>query len=382
MARRAKGEGTLYETPTGYRGYVTLDGKRNHFRATTKTLALAKKTKLINEHATNTKLAQTEHTLGSWVQHWLKATESKHAANTHSNYTYQFGHYYSQKIRDTPLAKVTVEMLENEYAQFVKLKLAGSTRLQLHSIVHTSLKMAQQRGHILVNPASIVVDKPTRNKSVVKAISTLDVAAIEYVLETSRLKARWHLGLALGLRPAETLGLEWSAINFDDRTIHIRQQVQNVGKNMIIVPLLKTDAGLRSLPLPEYLAAMLLEHRITQLSEVAGKGIQMWSPDEKPHSWVFTSARRPGVPLSVHGDTTEWRKILVKAGVAHTRRYAARHTAATFLVSRGVDVVTVAHILGHADPGLTMRTYVHSVDEKVRAVANVLDDKAHIRPTL
>ena len=42
-----------------------------------------------------------------------------------------------------------------------------------------------------------------------------------------------------------------------------------------------------------------------------------------------------------------------------------RHTCASLLFAAGRDVAQVAAWLGHADPGFTLRTYVHLMDEGV-----------------
>ena len=42
-----------------------------------------------------------------------------------------------------------------------------------------------------------------------------------------------------------------------------------------------------------------------------------------------------------------------------------RHTCASLLFEAGRDVKQVSAWLGHADPGLTLRTYVHLMDEGV-----------------
>lgn len=373
MPRAAKGEGTIFETPTGWRGYVTVNGKRVGFRAKNKAEAAQKKRELLNRRDTVGIATDTTYTVGAWINQWIEATEGIHAKKTHAGYTYAANHYLSKSFMALPLTKVNVERIEAEYRRLKKEGLAGTTIRQVHSIVHTSLKVAQQRGYIPFNPASIVIEKPKRERSEVTTMSEADIAAIETVLEGHRLKARWHIGLALGLRPGEALGLEWKHVDFENEKLIIRQQVQQIGKNMVLIEATKTDAGWRDVPLPNYIADMLKEHRIRQLQEVAGAGVEMWSPDGKPHSWVFTSSRRPGRPLTHDGDSTEWRKLVALAGVPHVRRYAARHTAASFLVAKNVDIATVAAILGHTDAGFTLKTYVHAMDERKKAVGAMLD---------
>jgi site-specific recombinase XerD len=50
------------------------------------------------------------------------------------------------------------------------------------------------------------------------------------------------------------------------------------------------------------------------------------------------------------------------------------------MIAEGTDVRTVAGLLGHADPSLTVRTYAHVVPEAARRAAEcmgaLIDDEA------
>jgi integrase len=62
-----------------------------------------------------------------------------------------------------------------------------------------------------------------------------------------------------------------------------------------------------------------------------------------------------------------------KVGLPKMRFHGLRDTAATLMIRSGVDVRTVADILGHADPAMTLRRYAHVLpDMRVRA-ANIID---------
>ena len=51
--------------------------------------------------------------------------------------------------------------------------------------------------------------------------------------------------------------------------------------------------------------------------------------------------------------------------------HALRHTHASQLIDRGVDVVTVSKRLGHASPDITLRVYAHmfKIDDSKAAAA-------------
>ena len=53
--------------------------------------------------------------------------------------------------------------------------------------------------------------------------------------------------------------------------------------------------------------------------------------------------------------------------------HALRHFYASTLLARAVSIKELADYLGHSDPGFTLRTYVHLMDEGLGS-AGFLDD--------
>ena len=65
-------------------------------------------------------------------------------------------------------------------------------------------------------------------------------------------------------------------------------------------------------------------------------------------------------------------KILKACGLEYINFHALRHTFATVALQSGVDIRTVSGMLGHADPGFTLRTYTHATNPmQVKAAATV-----------
>ena len=82
--------------------------------------------------------------------------------------------------------------------------------------------------------------------------------------------------------------------------------------------------------------------------------------------FVFPSPRRPDKPLShiLH----LWQRARKEAGLDDVRLHDLRHTVASQAVARGVPLPTVARMLGHADPVMTLR-YAHVGDRDLQAAA-------------
>jgi integrase len=65
-----------------------------------------------------------------------------------------------------------------------------------------------------------------------------------------------------------------------------------------------------------------------------------------------------------------------KAGLPEMRFHDLRDTAGTLMIRAGVDVRTVADILGHADPAMTLRRYAHVLPGMRERAASVIDSYA------
>lgn len=371
MARAAKGEGTAYKTAEGkWRGYVTVNGKRKYFSAATKTEAARKRRALLHQRDNGHLVAGKVPTVESWINHWMITTRSDRAESTNAGYDYSIAKYIAPAIGSVRLDKLTIEHLEGFYAQMEADGFAGSTRHQCHSIIRVALKHAVWRGHVGRNVAALV-KPPKVVASKAESLSEADLAAVYAALDGDRFQARWHLSLDHGLRPGEAIAVEWSHIDFDQKTVSVEQEILHIrGKGATLIKHLKTNSSRRTIALPDYLIDMLKATRQQQYEDMLEKGDtwNQWEPDGKPHAFCFT--RADGSVLRPRYDTDLWKSLLSRAGVPHTKRYNSRHTAASMAITDGADIPAVAEMMGHSNPNTTLRVYTHPVEERKRALAD------------
>jgi len=118
---------------------------------------------------------------------------------------------------------------------------------------------------------------------------------------------------------------------------------------------LKTARARRTVVLPATTRERLRRHKREQAEAMLALGVR-----QTPATLVC--ANPVGGPLDPDAFTKAARRFARQAGVAGARLHDSRHGYATQLLAQGVHPGIASAVLGHADPGFTMRTYQHVLD--------------------
>ena len=167
-----------------------------------------------------------------------------------------------------------------------------------------------------------------------------------------------HLTLLVGMRRGEACGLRWSDIDWHQRALHIRRNVVKLSGQPILVKEPKTRAGVRVVYLSKELCKLL---RVWQ-KESAWEKEQRGGGGLEEEDYLF---RQPGGdPMVPSTFTFRFKKILREGNLPDNLNvHSLRHTNASMLIAQGVDVRTVAGLLGHAQPSTTLDIYSHAFDK-------------------
>jgi integrase len=380
MARKAKGEGSLYPYRDGYRAAITIKGKRRYFYFANVTKAEAGRQlrERLNQRDDGTLPRGADLTLTAWMRHWVKTADLSPASRY--NYERNIERYIVPTIGHIRLSDLEPEDLEGLYEQLATGALSRDTTTPLsprsirnvHANIRAALNKAVKRRHVARNVA-LAVELDSAASAEMKVLSAADARALMDVAMRDRLAARWFLGLGVGMRPAEVLGLAWSNVDLPNKVIRVRQQLQRVaGLGVILVPKAKTDAGRRDIQISDRVVTMLEAVRDEQMRNRVHHGTNYteWEFDGEPAGLVFT--QRNGKPIDIAVDTRNWQALLDAAGLPRERRYIARHTAASIMIDMGIDIAVVSSMLGHKKTSFTYDTYVHPLDEAKRDAADKL----------
>ena len=179
-----------------------------------------------------------------------------------------------------------------------------------------------------------------------------------------------------GLRRGEMVGLDWKNVDFDKNVVHIRQSAARVGGEAFVkTP--KSKCSIRAVAFPKPVMDLLNELKKEQSRYRKGIG-DRWNGTE---DCVFIQT--DGKRMNINTPLYNYQRLLKqynKTVSEETRLpvlslHCLRHTNASLLVaSNKVDIVSVSKKLGHADPNVTAKYYLHSYEEGEQETANILED--------
>ncbi|TYB37693.1 site-specific integrase [Micromonospora sp. AP08] len=235
----------------------------------------------------------------------------------------------------------------------------------MHANLRRALNVAVRWQLIHSNPAALV-EPPSLPHVEVRPYSLAEARRFLKAVEGLRLEARWLIGIALGLRQGEVLGLRWDDIDLAAGTLRVRGQLQRDPETggLVFVET-KTARSRRTLPLPPTVLTALLRHQQRQAAE------RFDADNWADPGLVFATS--VGTPIHPRNDYRSFRKIIQRAGLRQVRLHDLRHTAASVLLAQGVPARVVMEILGHSQISVTLNIYAHVAPEIAREAASRLE---------
>jgi integrase len=227
------------------------------------------------------------------------------------------------------------EIIRWLHAETTKRHWTVATANRWQACLSLVFRVALDNNKIAVNPASRIRRKAENNQSI-RFLTAAEEGRISKVLAgrfPSYLPA-FLISLHTGLRASEQWSLRWSDVDLKRRILTVRKQ--------------KSGKGERHIP----------------LNETAIAAFQSLEAGTNRNSVPFLNSK--GTPMKTHRD---WFDPAVEgAKVPGYTWHKNRHTFASRLAMAGVDIRTIAQLMGHGTIQMSMR-YAHlSPDHNQAAV--------------
>ncbi len=163
-----------------------------------------------------------------------------------------------------------------------------------------------------------------------------------------------YLLLYTGLRRGEALALTWADIDLDNLVIHVTKSADYADGKYAQIKKPKSAAGVRDVPILAPLRSVLLDGG---------------APDE----YIF-SVDGGQSPMTETRFFRRWKKYCDELCITATP-HQLRHSYATMLHERGVDLKIAQYWLGHSTAAMTQDVYTHVRDSRLKSAADELDEQ-------
>lgn len=221
-----------------YHGFVQVGTKANgkpdrrHRSGPTYEAVEAKLRELEDARETGQRVATGRPlTVEQWLTHWLEQiVRPNRKPKTYAAYRPLVYEHLIPGIGGRRLAGtsnlLTPEDIEAVYAKMRDSKHAPSYVHACHRVLRRALRLAVKRGKARENFALLAEAPSIGRRRRVKAHSLDEAKKLLSAIGRSDLPARWLVGVLLGLRQGEVLGLRWSLIDIDSKTPSLRVEKQ------------------------------------------------------------------------------------------------------------------------------------------------------------
>ena len=400
MTRRSKGEGTIYydakrEEYVGCIRYTDGTGiSRRKMFYSGKTGKKGDLTRIMNDWRlrheqdyVETHKVRLEDGIKAWLETCKKpdlkpSSYDRLESTVNCQIIPRIGWKYITELTDSMIqTELIAEILEKD-------KLSVSSAKKAYNALNEFLNYAVHKKAISSNPmamlkapkSSVIVDTDADFEEEAigeedKALSREEIEKLRSILYTRWKKppqrrryvngGAFDLILNTGLRMGEALALQWSDVNWKKNSISVTKNLIRVknrtGKGpkykLIIQEKPKTEKSKRVIPLNKAALAALEDLKT--------------APGYNPNGFIIHNKDGKAVLPRTLEETLE--NMCAAVDIRKIGVHALRHTYATRLFEKGVDIKIISELLGHSSTEITYRIYVHVIDSLKESAVEALD---------
>lgn len=313
-------------------------------------------------------------TVGEWLDIWQAEYLGSTKPHTKKSYSGIIKNHIKPAvgaIRLSALTPMQVQRLINS-VKSTRRTTAGKdlnpkTSKNVHGVLHSALQQAYLCGYISSNPADRVI-LPKRTKAEISVLEDQQISAFLKAIEGHPFQYLYLVDLFTGMRQSELLGLQWSDVDFDNKTVYVKRQLQYLGRAhggyQYSTP--KNNKP-RVIVLPDKAVEALKKQRgkQSQMRLLAG---ELWN---NPDDLVFTNEM--GEHLKHDLVYRHLKRIFASMGTPNLRFHDLRHSYAVISLQSGCDIKTVQENLGHYAAAFTLDTYAHVTEQMRREGADKIN---------
>lgn len=175
--------------------------------------------------------------------------------------------------------------------------------------------------------------------------------------------------LNTGLRAGELLALRW------DEDVDLTKRIIYIRHNMVMVKNRDPDSDKKYVLLDQNSTKTQRGERSLYLNDVAYNALLELKKVTGNSKYVMSSIRYK--PINATNLDRMFKAICVRCGFPEEKIYgvhALRHTFASRLLQKGIDIKVISDALGHADTKITYNTYIHLSEDQRRKAVEIINE--------
>lgn len=172
-----------------------------------------------------------------------------------------------------------------------------------------------------------------------------------------------------GLRKGELLALRWKDIDFEKRTLSVKQTLATCDKWEIKFQVPKTEKSLRTISIDSETLQVIKQWQLKQKEYFLKMGIK---PAKNGEQLLFVSEENK--PLYLDYVNHNLKIIIKENNLKRITPHGFRHTHCSLLFESGASLKEVQVRLGHTDIKTTMDIYTHVTKRQTEETANRFAD--------
>lgn len=314
-----------------------------------------------------------------YMDEWLKIVKPLVERATYKSYDNMVSarirpHFEKLNLLLTEVEPKHIKML---YDEILEQGYTTNTVIHYHAVLHQALAYAVKNDYILSNPADRV-KRPKKNKHISSFYTKEEILTLLDIAKDDPIYIPIVLSAYYGFRRSETLGMRWSAIDFENKTITVNHKVTELtenGKTIVYAEdKLKTKSSYRTLPLIPVVEEKLLEHKakLERNQKLFGN-----SYCKEYMDYVCVDEMGKLFRPNFISDHFGW--LLKKYGLKKLTFKELRHSCASMLVAEGIPMKSIQEWLGHSNFSTTADIYshidYHAKQQSAAAIGNALQSK-------
>jgi integrase len=294
--------------------------------------------------------------LADYAKRWL-AERPELRPRSREQYEILLRLHILPELGDLDLSKLSTSRVRSWHAGLLSAENLGTpTVAKCYRVLHAILATALEDELIVKNPCVLhgaATDRPAERP----------VASIQQVYALAQaIGPRYRLMVLLatfaGLRLGELRALRRSRIDISARTVHVVEQYQELSDGTLVLGPPKTDAGRRTVALPDVILPEIEAH----LSDFAAPG---------KNGLVFSGGEDK--PLNRKTFYRAWNHATESVGMTGFHFHDLRHTGNTLAAATGASTKELMARMGHSSPRAAL-IYQHATRDRDTAIAAGLSD--------